>query len=75
LAANLESAKVATLYTFPVRVTAGRPRPPLQRRGRVLRHDAGQGPVAVSPSGKLWFAPVAYLNKTPLSSWDLPASL
>ncbi len=34
-----------------------------------------KGRVAVSPSGKLWFAPVAYLNKTPLISWDLPASL
>ena len=34
-----------------------------------------KGRVAVSPSGKLWFAPVAYLNKTPLMSWDLPNSL
>lgn len=34
-----------------------------------------KGRVAVSPSGKLWFAPVAYLNKTPIISWDLPASL
>jgi len=34
-----------------------------------------KGRVAVSPSGKLWFAPGAYLNKTPIISWDLPTSL
>lgn len=33
-----------------------------------------KGRVAVSPSGKLWFTPVKYLNQVPLSAWDLPAA-
>lgn len=32
-----------------------------------------KGRVAVSPSGKLWFTPVKYLNPGLLSAWDLPA--
>jgi hypothetical protein len=34
----------------------------------------GKGRVAVSPSGKLWFTPVKYINNLPLSSWQLPMS-
>lgn len=34
-----------------------------------------KGRVAVSPSGKVWFAPIKYLNQAPLSAWDLPGSL
>ncbi len=34
-----------------------------------------KGRVAVSPSGNLWFTPVAYLNPAPLSAWPLPMSL
>lgn len=34
-----------------------------------------KGRVAVSPSGKLWFAPVQYLNPAALVAWDLPTSL
>ena len=33
-----------------------------------------KGRVAVSPSGKLWFTPVKYLNAGVLSAWDLPAA-
>jgi len=31
-----------------------------------------KGRVAASPSGKLWFTPVKYLNPGVLSAWDLP---
>lgn len=34
----------------------------------------GKGRVAVSPSGKLWYTPVKYLQNLPLSAWDLPNS-
>lgn len=131
--ADLESAKVDKLYTFPVRVTASAPISDVHNLVALLGGDLhrfntnthetefvvdlmsdvtnlsqdpfsghvyaslaslevvrvhpftgevesfammpAKGRVAVSPSGKLWFAPVAYLNKTPLISWDLPASL
>ncbi len=33
-----------------------------------------KGRVAVSPSGKLWFTPVKYLNAGVLTAWDLPAA-
>ena len=32
----------------------------------------GKGRVAVSPSGKLWFTPIKYINNLPLQSWPLP---
>lgn len=35
----------------------------------------GKGRVAVSPSGKLWFSPIRYLNDLPISAWDLPTSI
>ena len=35
----------------------------------------GKGRVAVSPSGKLWYTPVKYLQNLPLSAWDLPGSI
>ena len=34
----------------------------------------GKGRVAVSPSGKLWYTPVKYINNLPLSSYPLPDS-
>ena len=34
----------------------------------------GKGRVAVSPSGKLWYTPVKYIQNLPLSAWDLPNS-
>ncbi|HRI10333.1 MAG TPA: hypothetical protein PKW35_21085 [Nannocystaceae bacterium] len=33
-----------------------------------------KGRVAVSPSGKLWFYPIKYINNVPLQNWPLPAS-
>ena len=33
-----------------------------------------KGRVAVSPSGKLWFTPVKWVNDLQLTSWPLPAS-
>ncbi|MEZ4447855.1 MAG: hypothetical protein R3B09_00160 [Nannocystaceae bacterium] len=35
----------------------------------------GKGRVAVSPSGRLWYAPVKYIEVGVLSSWDLPSEI
>ena len=34
----------------------------------------GLGRVTVSPDGRLWFSPVAYLDPNPISAWDLPST-
>ncbi|HGG56619.1 MAG TPA: hypothetical protein ENK31_02355 [Nannocystis exedens] len=35
----------------------------------------GKGRVAVSPSGRLWFMPVKYIQPGTLSAWDLPSEI
>ncbi|MEM6996724.1 MAG: hypothetical protein AAF721_39840 [Myxococcota bacterium] len=36
---------------------------------------AGAGRIAVSPSGRLYFAPMSWVAVLPVTSWDLPDSL
>ncbi len=35
----------------------------------------GKGRVAVSPSGRLWFMPVKFIQPGTLSAWDLPSEI
>lgn len=35
----------------------------------------GKGRIAVSPSGRLWYAPVKYIQAGELSAWELPGEI